>query len=330
MKKLTPAILATILLFASCKRSDVNEQLPPEENTTEMVSQRACASHEVLEAQLAADPARRERLEAFKETAKKFKMENTGRIVNGVLEIPVVVNVLYRTAAENVSMAQINSQIEVLNKDFTYQNTDRDKLANNTFDNGAPMNVRFVLAKVQTKPTKKSSWSTNDDMKRASTGGIDAYLPATHLNIWVVGKMQQYGQTILGYAQFPDGPLATDGVVIGYKYFGTGGTTVAPYNLGRTATHEVGHWMGLYHIWGDATCGSDGISDTPQHNGPNYGCPTYPHLSTCSSKEVEMTMNYMDYTYDACMYMFTAGQVTNMNATFFANGAPRVSFTAAP
>jgi hypothetical protein len=101
-------------------------------------------------------------------------------------------------------------------------------------------------------------------------------------------------------------------------------TSGAPYNLGRTATHEVGHWLNLRHIWGDATCGDDLVGDTPLHNTANYGCPAAGHRSTCTGTPIEMTMNYMDYTDDACMYMFSAGQSTRMNA-LFATGGTRAS-----
>ncbi|MFM8918170.1 MAG: M43 family zinc metalloprotease, partial [Bacteroidota bacterium] len=101
---------------------------------------------------------------------------------------------------------------------------------------------------------------------------------------------------------------------------GVASTNFSTYNKGRTATHELGHWLNLRHIWGDATCGSDQVSDTPTHNASNYGCPSYPHYSTCSGSPIEMTMNYMDYTDDACMYMFTAGQKSRMNATFLSGG----------
>jgi hypothetical protein len=97
---------------------------------------------------------------------------------------------------------------------------------------------------------------TTDDMKRASTGGIDPTSPTTTLNLWVC----TIGGGILGYAQFPGGASSTDGVAIDSKYIGSTGTAIAPF-LGRTATHEVGHWMNLRHIWGDATCGSDLVSD---------------------------------------------------------------------
>jgi len=121
--------------------------------------------------------------------------------------------------------------------------------------------------------------------------------------------------------KFPGGAAATDGVVCTHTAFGNTGTAAAPFNKGRTATHEVGHWLNLRHIWGDATCGSDQVTDTPTHNTANYGCPSYPHYSTCTGAPLEMTMNYMDYTDDACMYMFSTGQSSRMNALFAPGGA---------
>jgi hypothetical protein len=155
-------------------------------------------------------------------------------------------------------------------------------------------------------------------MKYSSQGGIDATDPTTYLNIWVC----EIGGGILGYAQFPGGTLATDGVVIGSDYFGenlAGGV----YGHGRTATHEVGHWLNLRHIWGDGRCQQDDfVADTPSSDAPNYGCPAYP---TVNCKSNDMTMNYMDYVYDDCMYMFTNGQNDRMRALFAAGGA-RESF----
>ncbi|HEY1114926.1 MAG TPA: zinc metalloprotease, partial [Chitinophagaceae bacterium] len=305
----------------ACQKNDKHTEITTEPEVTEAV-QRSCASHEVLEQQMAADPARRQKMaeiEAF--TQRAIESDDAGRLVNGVLEIPVVVNVLYRTASENISDAQIQSQIDVLNEDFNNTNADRTKVPAEFQDEQTNVGIRFVLEKTVRKYSSKRSWSTNDDMKRSSKGGIDPTTPATHLNMWVVNKMQAYGSTILGYAQFPGGSLATDGVVIGYNFFGRVGTLSAPFNLGRTATHEVGHWMNLRHIWGDATCGNDFVGDTPSHNASNYGCPSYPHRSTCSGTPTEMTMNYMDYTDDACMYMFSNGQKARIDAVFAAGGA---------
>ncbi|HYE54299.1 MAG TPA: zinc metalloprotease [Chitinophagaceae bacterium] len=329
MKKIVLVPFMLFVLAISCKKKDA--PAPGKEIETDLaanVSLRNCFAQEMLEEQLKKFPDMRARRQSLEEATRRFVENNeSARLVNGVLEIPVVVNVLYRTTAENISQAQIQSQIDVLNEDFGNTNLDRTKVPAEFLDEQATVGYRFVLAGINRKYSKNRSWSIiSDDMKRSSTGGIDATDPTQNLNIWVVNKMTYYGQTILGYAQFPGGPLATDGVVIGYNYMGRTGTVTAPFNKGRTGTHEVGHWMNLYHIWGDATCGTDEVGDTPQHNTSNYGCPTYPHRSTCSGTPVEMTMNYMDYTDDACMYMFSNGQAARMNATFFAAGAPRASF----
>ncbi|MBG6187578.1 zinc metalloprotease [Flavobacterium sp. CAN_S2] len=312
MKKILLSAAALLMLF-SCQ-NDTTETTPE----ASAASQRGCASQEVLAAQMKADPSlalRMNKIEAFTEKAML-----TGRLVNGKVEIPVVVNVLYRTAAENISLAQIQSQIDVLNKDFNALNSDYSSVP--TLFSGVKANVgiTFVLQNVVRRSTTTSSWSTNDAMKK-SAKGIAPTTPTTVLNMWSCNM----GGGILGYAQFPGGASATDGVVIDNNAFGTTGTAAAPFNLGRTATHEVGHWMNLRHIWGDATCGSDLVSDTPTHNTANYGIPAYPHYSTCTGTPVEMTMNYMDYTDDAGMYMFSNGQKSRMAALFVSGGA-RASF----
>jgi hypothetical protein len=157
--------------------------------------------------------------------------------------------------------------------------------------------------------------------KKTSSGGLAPTSPTTKLNMWVC----KIGDGILGYAQFPGGASSTDGVAIDSDYFGLSGSASYPYNLGRTATHEVGHCMNLRHIWGDATCGNDLVFDTPTHNDANYGVQAYPHYSTCTCTPVEMTMNYMGYTDDRGMYMFSAGQKSRVAAIFVSGGA-RASF----
>jgi hypothetical protein len=266
-----------------------------------------------------ADPTlvlRRNQIENFTRKAML-----TGRIVNGKIVIPVVVNVLYKTASEDISEAQIQSQIDVLNQDFNATNSDFKTIPALFSGVAANVGITFVVDDIIKKKTPKSSWGTRDAMKKTKQGGISPTSPSTTLNIWVC----TIGGGILGYAQFPGGPLATDGIVVDSKYFGLSSAASYPYNLGRTATHEVGHWMNLRHIWGDATCGSDLVSDTPTHNTANYGVPVYPHYSTCTGTPVEMTMNYMDYTDDRGMYMFTNGQKSRINAIFVSGGA-RASF----
>jgi hypothetical protein len=309
MKKIILTATA-ILLLISCQNDDIELTTP----TTNTIALRSCATQEVLAAQMAADPTlaiRMNQIEAFTQKAIE-----TNRLVNGKIEIPVVVNVLYRTAAENISLDQIQSQIDVLNEDFNAANSDYNSVPSLFSGVKANIGITFVLQNVVRKSTKTVSWSTNNAMK-SSRKGIAPTSPTTVLNMWSCNM----GGGILGYAQFPGGAAATDGIVIDNNAFGRTGTVSGVYNLGRTATHEVGHWMNLRHIWGDATCGSDQVSDTPTHNTANYGVPAYPHLSTCTGTPVEMTMNYMDYTDDRGMYMFTTGQKSRMDALFVSGGA---------
>ena len=319
MKKSLVLLAGGFLLALGCNKSVSNEGQFNEEPAA---TQRKCSSQDVLEEQMKADPSLRQRMEAIEEFTRRFEQDQTAYrlLPNGTIEIPVVFNVLYKTSAQNVSLAQLQSQIDVLNEDFSATNADYNLTSTYNSVKSGNIGVTFVLDLVNRRQTSKTSWSTNDAMKK-SAQGIAPTSPTTKLNIWVCNM----GGGILGYAQFPGGSSATDGVVLDDNATGRTGTAAAPFNKGRTATHEVGHWMNLRHIWGDATCGNDQVGDTPVHNTANYGCPAAGHLSTCSGNPVEMTMNYMDYTDDACMYMFSLGQRSRMLAVF-ASGGPRNSF----
>lgn len=293
-------------------------------------AQRVCASHEVLEQQLLDNPILREKMEEIERNTEQFI--NTPPSVRERVQvtIPVVVNVVWNTTAENISDAQIQTQIDILNADFRALNADISNTPSIFTGVIADFEINFCLASqdpngnattgIRRQNSTKTSFSSNDAVKYTSQGGLDAWDRNKYLNLWVC----DLGSGLLGYAQFPGGAAATDGVVCDYAAFGSVGAAAAPFNKGRTATHEVGHWLNLRHIWGDANCGSDLVGDTPTHNTANYGCPTYPHKSTCSGTPTEMTMNYMDYTDDACMYMFTAGQKARAQA-LFASGGSRVS-----
>jgi hypothetical protein len=225
----------------------------------------------------------------------------------GSINIPVYVYVVYANSSQNISDAQINSQISVLNADFN--DTNYNDVPAEFQSVGADVDINFTLATVDRQANSTSSWGTNNAVKSA--------YPAVpgHLTIWVAN----IGGGILGYAQFPGGAASTDGVVISPQYFGTTGTATAPFDLGRTATHEVGHWLNLRHIWGDGRCRQDDfVADTPSSDAPNYGCPSYP---TVNCKSNDMTMNYMDYTNDACMNLFSLGQKDRMRALFTTGGA---------
>lgn len=316
-KSVVAAMAACVLLGMGCNKEDLkDDSQDPEVETISLTGR--CASQEVLAAQLQEDPALAERMQAIEAvTAHVIKNPDNYFLSGGNVVIPVVVNVLYKTSAENISQAQVQSQIDVLNDDFATTNDDYNNTPT-SFQSvrSGDTKIRFVLDQVIRKSTRKKSWSTNDAMKKTSQGGIDPTSPTTKMNLWVCNM----GGGILGYAQFPGGSSTTDGVVIDNNAMGNTGTAAAPYGQGRTATHEVGHWLNLRHIWGDATCGNDFVSDTPLHQTSNGGCPAFPKYGSCSSTVPMMTMNYMDYTYDACMYMFSAGQSTRMNATFVSGG----------
>ena len=313
MKKIILSTVALLLLF-SCQNETTEIT-----SSADAITKRGCASQEVLAAQMKADPTLALRMNEIEVFTEKSML--SARLVNGKVQIPVVVNVLYRTTAENISLAQIQSQIDALNEDFNAANSDYNNVPSLFSGVKANVGISFVLDQVIRKSTTTTSWGTTDTMKKTTSGGLAPTSPTTKLNLWIC----TIGGGILGYAQFPGGSSSTDGVAIDSKYVGTTGSATYPYNLGRTATHEVGHWMNLRHIWGDATCGSDLVSDTPTHNTANYGVPAYPHYSTCSGTPVEMTMNYMDYTDDRGMYMFSNGQKSRM-AALFVSGGSRASF----
>ena len=253
-----------------------------------------------------------------------------------VVTIPVVVHVVYNTQEQNISDEQVHSQISILNEDYRMRNSDIGSVPEpfRTFCADSYVEFKLACRDPSGKPTMGitrtrtdvNSFDTNDAVKYSSKGGVDAWSSDKYLNIWVC----KLGGGLLGYAQFPGGPNETDGVVITYTAFGNIGTAISPFNLGRTATHEVGHWLNLYHIWGDDTwlsepcSGSDNVDDTPNQEGENYGRPSFPHISCSNGPNGDMFVNYMDYTDDGSMYMFTKGQVSRIEATL--NG-PRLSLT---
>jgi hypothetical protein len=288
---------------------------------------RTCSAHEVLVRNLQTQPELQQTIKRIEAQTNRFLAQHQSQATSPtVIRIPVVVHVLYTNSTENISDAQIQSQINVLNQDFRRTNPD----ATNKWAQAADVEIEFVLATsdpygyatsgITRTNTTTSTWQTNDAMKDNNQGGQNAWPSSQYLNIWVVGKLvNSAGRTILGYAQFPGGGSAvTDGVVIAHNYFGSQGTVQTPYNKGRTATHEVGHWLNLKHIWGDSNdCAvDDGISDTPNSNAPNYGCST--GKTSCGT--ADMVENYMDYSDDACMNLFTAGQKDRMRALFSSGG----------
>ena len=278
-----------------------------------------CGTMEYLEYLKSQDP-QLEQMMAQDEIDMQNRFQNQSNSKSSTtIVIPVVVHIVYNNSTENISNTQIQSQIDILNEDFRRLNADAT-LTPLTFQSvAADVEVEFCLASqdpngimttgITRTSTSQSSFTGNDDVKYSSSGGIDAWNTNDYLNIWVC----DLSGGLLGYAQFPNtGNVNTDGVVCDYAYFGNTGTATSPYNLGRTVTHELGHWLNLRHIWGDANCGDDFCNDTPTQEQENYGCPSLPHLTCTNGPNGDMFMNYMDYTNDACMNMFTEDQKIRM------------------
>jgi Pregnancy-associated plasma protein-A len=275
---------------------------------------RQCGVQQVNERLTEQDPKLREKqLRIEHECQRAIEKGEAQRVWRKLITLPVVVHVVYKTDDENIPDDQVSSQIDVLNQDYRGTNPDREKIPEPWTSLAADPNIQFELADITRTETERDSFGTGDTVKRRADGGVDPWPTTKYLNFWICNL----GEGLLGYAQFPGGPAKTDGVVILYTAFGTTGAASAPFNLGRTATHEVGHWLNLRHIWGDRTdcSGSDQVSDTPKAQMPNYGKPDWPHISCNNGPNGDMFMNYMDYVDDAAMFMFTQGQAARMNAT---------------
>lgn len=292
-------------------------------------AQRGCSTMDNLDRLVEQDPRLVQKMDNLEQQTQRILREQKGFTQKSTITIPVVFHVLYNNSAENISDARVMSQLQVLQEDYNLQNSDHTNTPAEFANLVANVGINFVLADTdpQGNPhsgitrtyTNKSSFGTDDQMKYTSSGGHDAWPADQYLNFWVC----DLGTSLLGYAQFPGGDAETDGVVCHYKYTGTGAEgAVAPFDLGRTATHEVGHWLNLRHIWGDAACGDDMVDDTPSQLTSSSGCPSHPQNSCFSN---DMFMNYMDYVNDACMYMFSEGQKQRMMA-LFADGGFRSSF----
>jgi hypothetical protein len=266
---------------------------------------------------------RERRLAAEEETRQSIDSGQAMRVRAKLITIPVVVHVVYGSEAENISDAQVQSQIDALNRDFRATNRDKSQVPSAWSSLVIDANIQFALAKKDPKgkktsgitrtATKATSFGVEDTVKAKKTGGANPWPTDRYLNIWVCNL----DGGLLGYAQFPGGPSKTDGVVILNSAFGSKGAVKSPFNKGRTATHEVGHYLGLRHIWGDRNDGSgdDFVADTPAALQANFGKPKFPHISCNNGPNGDMFMNYMDYVDDAAMFMFTVGQVARMNAT---------------
>jgi hypothetical protein len=320
MKKLLPIVIFTLLQTVSLWGQ--------QENVTTLETESGkiirCFTTEKMAEAVKANPDIRKRRALTEARINRYITQEQesfkGRNSPPVYTIPVVVHIIYRTNAQNLSNQRVYDQLQVLNEDYRRTNSDASNIPSDFATIVADTEIEFCLAtkdpnnNTTTGITRTQTTVTNigggSSYYSTAAGGINIWDPTKYLNIWVC----ELGGGLLGYTYTPGGaPNGADGVVIGYQYFGTTGAS-SPYNGGRTTTHEVGHWLNLEHVWGGGNGGcnqDDGVSDTPLQDQSNGGCPTHPSASCGSS---DMFMNYMDYVNDNCMNSFTVGQKTRMRA----------------
>jgi hypothetical protein len=295
-----------------------------------LAAQRACSSSSYLQNELNNNPSLADKLNAIETFVKKhapvIKPGNAmAREQQFIIKIPVVVHILYHLPTENISDQKIFSQIDMLNQCFRRANADTNNTPPIFKARAADCAIEFQLAisdpqrksttGIIRKYTPVTEWKDDDKIKFSSEMGDDAWDAQSYLNIWI-GNLKG----LAGYSSVLGGAANKDGVVIEYSDFGL--NDKSGYELGRTAVHETGHWLGLKHIWGDAYCGDDFVDDTPKQGDFTSGCPTTSRTSCNNAADGgDMYMNYMDYTNDACVNLFTEGQKTRMRALFAPGGA---------
>ena len=305
--------------------------------------QKECGTMEYLEYLKSKDPQLENKMlqheQALQNWIKTYAASISGKnSINKkstIITIPVVVHVVYKNATENISTAQVLSQIAVLNKDFRRLNEDASATPSVFAAIAADCEIEFCLAStdpngnatsgITRTTTKQASFFAgypngliypDDGVKYSSSGGIDAWNTSKYLNIWVCDL-----NSLNGYSTFPGAPASSDGIVVDFTKFGDIGTTADSSFVKRTTTHEIGHWLSLNHIWGDnynqtSNCADDFCNDTPPESEATFGCPTFPYNvnSVCKpGANGEMFMNYMDYS--DCRNLFTQDQKTRMLAT---------------
>ena len=297
------------------------------------VAQQKCSMEEYTRLQHGADPGLTNRLagiELFTQSSTSSAADaQRGYNLTETIKVPVVVHVLYHTPDQNISNEVINLLIHALNRDFNKRNADTIDIPDRFKPYAVSMGFEFKLATKDPKGVGTSGiirkytpvkyWLSDDKMKFTSSYGDDAWDSKSYLNIWLCNL-----QDVLGYSTLPGMDAKKDGVVYAFENIENTRHTLPMVNDARTMVHEVGHWLNLYHIWGDGYCGDDRVDDTPKQSSYTPGCPTGTRVSSCSnSSNGDMYMNFMDFTDDRCMYMFTTGQRKRARALFDAGGARR-------
>ncbi len=305
--------------------------------TVQVQAQRVrCATGSVMEKLFSENPAQKtlflEKQSAFQKNYEAARRQRQLGIVQNRLQSIVTIPVVVHIVMDNphlVTDEQVQSQLDVLNADYAGENPDASNVPAAFGSVFGRSQIQFCLAQrtpdgqttngiIRKTSSTRSTTSTNDPIKRNVSGGADAWDISKYLNIWVC---RMSNDNDLGYTFMPGVSGISDsdvGLVTAYHAFGTMGTAEAPFNKGRTATHEIGHYFNLWHIWGDNNCigscsDSDFVDDTPNQFTCTYGEPTFPVTDACTnSASGIMFMNFMDYVNDGAMYMFTQGQVDRM------------------
>lgn len=284
-----------------------------------------CGTMSVWEQQVQDNPQLKQNLDRIERQIQQ-RLSQRSAMDSSVIVIPVVFHIVHNGepvgTGPNISDAQVLSQLEVLNEDFRRLNADTVNTPNVFKPVAADTKIEFCLATQAPNGAVSSGINrVNGGRANWSTGDIQSTLkPSTvwdadkYLNFWVVNFSSS---SLLGYAQFPGGNKQTDGVVVGYRFVGRSphNPFSGNYNGGRTGTHEVGHWLNLRHVWGDGPCAQDDfVDDTPLSDASNSGCPSTNSCTDTPIDHPDMVENYMDYTHDDCMNIFTQGQTDRMRA----------------
>lgn len=285
-----------------------------------------CGTMHVLEAAKSVDPFLEHRMVRGERAIQKFITDNHGRMDGDVITIPTVVHILYNNDVQNIPEEAVYSQIEVINEDFRRMNADTVNTPDYFKPIAADMQIELCLAtrdpegnptngitrtftEVEEFPYDSGNYEVVTRMHFSEKGGTEIWDRDQYLNVWVLNLDSL--SFVLGFAYLPGADPNVDGIVCNYKYFGRPNLAPEEYQLGRVMTHELGHWLNLWHPFNDSQpgagfCSDDFVDDTPSQREANFGCPSFPY-STCDNYS-DMYMNYMDYTDDDCANMFSLGQ----------------------
>lgn len=295
-----------------------------------LAAQKRCVNENYTKQELTADPSLQNKfngIESFIQTrnALSNNVQRTTQLPE-IIRIPVVFHVLYHTPDQNISLQAIELMMAALNRDFNKKNSDTANTPSAFKQLSTSMGFEFKLATMDPKGaattgvlrkyTPVKYWMSDDKMKFNKNYGDDGWDSKSYLNIWLCNM-----QDALGYGTLPGMDPKKDGIVISFEdIFNAPGTSPA-INDFRTIVHEAGHWLNLNHIWGEGYCGDDKVDDTPKQSSYTPGCPNGVRVSCSSSSHGDMYMNFMDFTNDVCMNMFTKGQRKRARAIFEEGGA---------